>query len=82
MATAIAAAYQAAGHDPDTGPEITYVTGSLNVRYLGPTPMGVELILRSRVTEMHEKNATVVTSVFADGVECVTGEVVAARPRG
>jgi acyl-coenzyme A thioesterase PaaI-like protein len=79
MGTAIAAAYQAAGRDPDTGPEITYVTGNLNVRYLRPTPVGVELILRSRVTEMHEKKAIIVTSVYADGMECVTGEVVAVR---
>jgi acyl-coenzyme A thioesterase PaaI-like protein len=79
MGTAIAAAYDAAGRAPDTEPEITYVTGSLSVRYLKPTPMGVELVLRSKVTEMHEKKATVVTSVLADGVECVTGEVVAVR---
>ena len=52
MGTAIAAAYQTAGRDPDTAPEITYVTGSLSVRYLRPTPAGVELVLRSRVTEM------------------------------
>ena len=72
-------AYQAAGRDPDTEPEITYVTGSLNVRYLRPTPAGVELVLRSQVTEMHEKKAIVVTSVYADGMECVSGEVVAVR---
>ncbi len=79
MATAIAAAYQAAGRDPGTAPEITYVTGSLEVRYLRPTPMGVELVLRSRVTEMHEKKAKVATSVYADELECVKGEVVAVR---
>ena len=65
--------------DPDTEPAITFVTGSLNVRYLRPTPAGVELVLRSRVTETHEKKAIVVTSVYADGVECVSGEVVAVR---
>ena len=79
MGTAIAAAYQAAGRDPGTAPEITYVTGSLNVRYLRPTPAGLELVLCSRVRELHEKKATVVTSVTADGMECVTGEVVAVR---
>jgi acyl-coenzyme A thioesterase PaaI-like protein len=79
MGTAIAAAYEAAGRAPGTEPEITYVTGSLSVRYLKPTPVGVELVLRSRVTEMLEKKATVVTSVSADGVECVSGEVVAVR---
>jgi acyl-coenzyme A thioesterase PaaI-like protein len=81
MGTAIAAAYQVAGRNPDTEPEITYVTGNLNVSYLRPTPVGVELVLRSRVTEMHEKKAIVVTSVYADGKECVSGEVVAVRVR-
>jgi acyl-coenzyme A thioesterase PaaI-like protein len=79
MATAIGAAYQAAGHDPGTAPEITYVTGSLEVKYLRPTPMGVELVLRSRVTEMREKKAKVATSVYAGELECVRGEVVAVR---
>jgi acyl-coenzyme A thioesterase PaaI-like protein len=79
MGTAIAAAYRAAGRDPDTQPEITYVTGSLKVSYRRPTPVGVELVLRSRVAEMHDKKAVVVTSVYADGVECANGEVVAVR---
>jgi acyl-coenzyme A thioesterase PaaI-like protein len=79
MGTAIAAAYRADGRDPGTEPEITYVTGCLQVRYVRPTPAGVELLLRSRVTELHEKKATVVTSVYANGVECATGEVVAVR---
>ncbi len=79
MGTGIAAAYQAAGRAPGTDPEITYVTGSLTVKYLKPTPAGVELVLRSRVTEMQEKKAVVSTSVYADEVECVTGEVVAVR---
>jgi acyl-coenzyme A thioesterase PaaI-like protein len=79
MGTAIGAAYQAAGRNPGTEPEITYVTGSLSVRYLKPTPTGVELLLRSRVTEMQEKKATVVTSVYAGEMECARGEVVAVR---
>jgi acyl-coenzyme A thioesterase PaaI-like protein len=79
MGTAIAAAYQAAGRDPGTDPEITYVTGSLTVRYLKPTPTGVELVLRSRVTEMQGKKAIVATSVYADDVEYAKGEVVAVR---
>jgi acyl-coenzyme A thioesterase PaaI-like protein len=79
MGTAIAATYRAEGRAPGTEPEITYVTGSLNVRYLRPTPTGVELLLRSRVTEMNEKKATIRTSVYADDMECATGEVVAVR---
>ena len=79
MGTAIAAAYHAEGRSPGTEPEITYVTGNLNVSYLQPTPIGVELVLRARVRELHPKKAIVVCSLFAGDKECVRGEVVAVR---
>ena len=79
MGTAIAAAHQAAGLEPAVDSGITFVTANLNVDYLKPTPAGVELVLRSRVTEMHERKAVVKTSVYAEGVECVRGDVVAVR---
>ena len=44
--TAAAAAYREAGREPDTEPPFRYVTASLNVRYLRPTPMGVPLEVR------------------------------------
>lgn len=79
MGTAIAAAHQAAGREPALDSGITFVTANLNVSYLRPTPMGVELLLRSKVRELGEKKAIVTTSVYADGMECVRGEVVAVR---
>ena len=41
--------------------------------------MGVDLLLRSKACELAEKKAIITTSVYADGVECVAGEVVAVR---
>jgi len=79
MGTAIAAAHQGAGLEPSLDSDLTYVTANLNVSYLKPTPAGVELVLRSRVKEMREKKAVITTSVYADGVECARGEVVAVR---
>ncbi|MCF8051053.1 MAG: hypothetical protein K9L59_07425 [Desulfobacterales bacterium] len=49
------------------------------MRYLAPTPIGVELELRSKIEEMHPRKAIVSCSVFADGKECARGEVVAVR---
>jgi predicted thioesterase len=49
------------------------------VRYLAPTPIGVELELRSKIEEMHRRKAIVSCSVFTDGKECAIGEVVAVR---
>lgn len=79
MGTAIAATYQAEGRAPGSEPEVTYVTGNLNVSYLHPTPMGSELTLRARVKELHPRKAIVTCSLYADGRETVQAEVVAVR---
>lgn len=79
MGTAIAAMYDAENREPGSTPEITCVTGNLNVSYKKPTPIGVELKLESRIKELTEKKAIVTTEIIADGVICVTGEVVAVR---
>jgi acyl-coenzyme A thioesterase PaaI-like protein len=77
--TATAAAYQMEGRDPDTEPEIAYVTGNLNVRYMKPTPIGVELVLRTQVKEFHARKVVLTCSVYAGDEECARGEVVAVR---
>lgn len=79
IGTAIAAAYDAAGRAPGTDPEITCVTGNLNVSYLKPTPMGVELVLEARIKEMGERKIVVTCSVYAQDVETVHAETVAVR---
>ena len=73
--TAMAAAYDQ--EPPDSDRELAYVTANLNVNYLKPTPMGVDLELKSKVKEMKGKKAIVTCSIFADGVETVRGEVLA-----
>ena len=79
IGTAIAAAYQAEGCRPGSGPEITYVTGNLNVTYLHPTPMGVELTLKSHVKEMGPRKSVVGCDVYAQDKKCAEGEVTAVR---
>jgi hypothetical protein len=79
IGTAIAAMYQAEERAPDTEPEITCVTGNLNVSYLQPTPIGVELVLRSRIKEFTPKKAIVSVSVFVGEKESVKAEVIAVR---
>jgi len=81
IGTAIAAMYDAAGYMPDdeNRPAITCVTGNLNVTYLKPTPMDTELVLRARATEISERKALVLCSLYAGEVECVRGETVAVR---
>jgi len=79
MATASAAAEQAAGRNIGDGPAIRYVTASLKVEYLKPTPLGVELEIRSHVLERSEKKAIVAVTVSAAGVVTARGEVIAVR---
>lgn len=75
--TAAAAAYRAAGREPGTEPAFRFVTGSLHVDYLKPTPLGVPLTIRARVTEIKGRKVVVESTVYAEGVATVTGKVVA-----
>jgi acyl-coenzyme A thioesterase PaaI-like protein len=79
MATAAAATMVARGEVPGQDPTPRFVTASLKVDYLRPTPMGPELVLKSRPVEVTERKVIVELSVFADGVECARARVVAVR---
>lgn len=77
--TAAAAAYRAAGESMETGPVMRFVTGSLRVDYLKPTPLGVPLEIRGRVKEIKGRKVVVEEELSADGVVCARGEVVAVQ---
>lgn len=79
VGTAAAAAYRAEGREPGTSPAFRYVTGSLHVDYLLPTPLGVELEIRARVEEIKGKKTIVTASVIADGKVTAKGRVIAIR---
>jgi acyl-coenzyme A thioesterase PaaI-like protein len=74
--TAAAAAYQAEGREMGTEPALRFLTASLQVDYLRPTPIDVPLHLRARVKEIKGRKVIVSCSLFADGEECARGEVI------
>ena len=74
--TAAAASYRAEGREMDTEPAFRFVTASLHVDYLRPTPLGVPLELRGTVKEMKGRKVVVATTVSAEGEVCARGEVV------
>ena len=74
--TAAAAMYRSQGREMDSLPALRFVTGSLFVSYLKPTPMGQELEIRGRVKEIKGRKVVVESSVIVDGVVTATGEVV------
>jgi acyl-coenzyme A thioesterase PaaI-like protein len=77
--TAAAAAYRAEGRAMDSEPALRYVTASLHVDYLKPTPAGVELELRGRVKEQKGRKVIVAIDLLANGIPTVRGEVVAVQ---
>jgi len=75
--TAAAATYRAEGRAMDTEPPLRFVTGSLHVDYLKPTPIEGPLELRSRVKEIKGRRVVVSTELSVRGEVCATGEVAA-----
>ncbi|HLM70471.1 MAG TPA: hotdog domain-containing protein, partial [Thermoplasmata archaeon] len=75
--TAAAAAYRAEGREIGTLPPHRFVTASLRVNYVRPTPLGPELLLRGRVLSISGRKVTVEVTVAAGAQVTVRGEVVA-----
>ena len=63
----------------DTDPPLRFLTASLHVDYLRPTPLGVPLEVRGRVTEIKGRKVIVEATLSAGGELCARGEVVAVQ---
>ncbi|MHA2006210.1 MAG: PaaI family thioesterase [Promethearchaeota archaeon] len=77
--TAAAAAYRAEGREMDTKPMLRYVTASLHVNYIKPTPIDTILVLRGKVKEIKGRKVTVEVILSANGEICADGVVIAVR---
>ena len=77
--SAAAAAYRAAGREMGTEPAFRFVTASLKVQYLRPTPLGVPLEVRGRIDEVKGRKVVISATVSANGEVCASGEVVAVQ---
>ncbi|MCK6413115.1 MAG: PaaI family thioesterase [Azonexus sp.] len=77
--TAAAAMYRAENRAMDTQPPFRFVTGSLHVDYLKPTPMGVVLEIRGKVKEIKGRKVIVEAVVYANGTATARGEVLAVQ---
>lgn len=82
MGTAAAARHRADGRALGDGELRRYVTASLTVNYLKPTPLGVPLEVRARATEIKGRKVVVDTWVLAAGVVCARGQAVAVEMPG
>jgi acyl-coenzyme A thioesterase PaaI-like protein len=77
--TAAAAMYRAEQRAMDTEPAFRFVTASLHVDYLKPTPIDTLLELRATVKEIKGRKVIVQVALSANGVVCARGEVVAVQ---
>jgi len=77
--TAAAASYREEGREMGTAPPLRFVTASLQVEYLRPTPLGVALEVRGRVKEIKGRKVVVSATVSAEGEVCARGQVVAVQ---
>jgi acyl-CoA thioesterase FadM len=71
--------YQKEGRSMDSLPAYRFVTASLHVDYLAPTPLDAELEIRGRVKEIKGRRVVVEATVSANGKITVRGEVVAVQ---
>jgi acyl-coenzyme A thioesterase PaaI-like protein len=77
--TAAAAGYRAEQRGMDSLPALRYLTASLHVDYLKPTPLGGELEVRGRVKEIKGRKVVIQEWILAGGITTVRGELVAVQ---
>jgi acyl-coenzyme A thioesterase PaaI-like protein len=79
IGTAAAFVERAEGRSIGDAPSPRFVTASLKVDYLHPTPHGPELELRARASEIGARKVTVDVDLSAGGVVTARGTVIAVR---
>lgn len=79
VGTAAAAAYREEGRELGTLPAFRYVTASLQIDYLKPTPLGPPIEIRARVEEIKGRKTILTATVMAGPEVSVKGRVIAVR---
>jgi acyl-coenzyme A thioesterase PaaI-like protein len=81
-ASAAAFAYRAAGREMgDDERFMRFVTASLTVDFLRPTPIGVELVIKGRLRGIEGRKVQVSLSLSAGSHTCARGEMLAVQFR-
>ncbi len=74
--TVMANHYRAEGRAIETLPRIDCVTGTLGVKYIKPTPMGVPLTLKARVEGAVQRKTRVLCEVYAGDTLTALGDSI------
>lgn len=79
MGSAMAHAYRMEGRTLSSLPEYRYATGTLNVRFLKPTPNDQPIELRAKVLEVKGRKTVFACEVLVRGVKTAEADVTAIR---
>jgi acyl-coenzyme A thioesterase PaaI-like protein len=77
--TASAASYRDEGREMGSDPPLRFVTASLHVDYIRPTPLGPPLEIRGTVEELKGRKVVVSVTLSAGVEVCARGQVVAVQ---
>ena len=77
--SAALAGYRDENREPGSDPPLRYLTARLEVNYLAPTPLGVELEARGTIVEVKGRKVVTDISVYAEGEETANGRVIAVQ---
>lgn len=75
--SASAAAYRNENRRMDSQPPMRFLTASLQVNYLKPTPLGEPLLLKGTIKEISGRKVVVNVDVIASDLVTAKGEVIA-----
>lgn len=78
-ATGTANAYGHKIKESDGRDHFMYVTGSLSVKFIRPTPLDKPVTLRAKVKEVNENRITVSCTLHSGDLLCATGEVLTVK---
>jgi len=74
--TAAAVKYREEKRDMDTKPAFRFLTASLKIDYLIPTPINSTLELRGRVKDIKGRKVLIAVDLISEGQICAKGEVL------
>ena len=77
--TAAAAMYRAQGRTLDSQPTLRFLTASLHVDYLRPTPLGEPIVVKAVAREIKGRKVIISATLSVNGEVCAKGEVVAVQ---
>lgn len=79
MGAAMAAVYKSENRTLDSQPVYRYATGTLNIRYIRPTPNNKPIELRAKILEIKGKKVTIQCDVWVDGSKTAEANIIAIK---